>query len=83
MTGPIPELCGEVFTNALPAEDPVLYGSVTLSPDGAFEARSQHRFVLTYTCGRYGLDNTGSIRIVFRFTADGGALQMNDPSALN
>ncbi len=83
MTGPSPELRGEVFTNALPAEDPVLFGSATLSPEGAFEARSLHSFELTYICGRYGLDDTGSIRIVFRFTADGGRLQMEDPTALN
>lgn len=83
MNGPSAELRGEVFTNALPAEDPVLYGSAKLSPEGAFEARSQHSFELTYTCGRYGLDDTGSIRIVFRFTADGGDLQMDDPAALN
>jgi len=83
MKGPNPELRGEVFTNALPAEDPVLYGSARLSPEGAFEARSLQTFELVYTCGRYGLDDTGSIRIVFRFTADGGALQMHDPGGLN
>ena len=81
--GPRQELRGEVFTNALPAEDPVLYGSARLSPEGAFEARSLQTFELVYTCGRYGLDDTGSIRIVFRFTADGGPLQMTDPTALN
>ena len=32
MNGPSAELRGEVFTNALPAEDPVLYGSASLSP---------------------------------------------------
>jgi len=83
MTGPNAELRGEVFTNALPAEDPVLYGNATLSPQGSFEARSLHTFDLTYTCGRYGLDDTGSVRIVFRFTADGGPLQWNDPKGLN
>ena len=83
MKGPSQELRGEVFTNALPAEDPVLYGSATLSPEGAFEARSLQSFELTYRCGRYGLDDTGSIRIVFRFTADGGPLQMDDPQGLN
>lgn len=83
MTGPSAELRGEVFTNALPAEDPVLYGSARLSPEGAFEARSLQRFELTYNCGRYGLDDTGSIRIVFRFTADGGPLQWDDPTGIN
>ncbi|MCP4875530.1 MAG: hypothetical protein GY896_08660 [Gammaproteobacteria bacterium] len=81
MTSPEPEHCGEVFTNALPAEAPVLYGSASLSPQGAFEARSLRTFTLTYRCGRYGLDDTGSIRIVFRFTADVGPLQMTDPAA--
>ena len=83
MKGPSPELRGEVFTNALPAEDPVLYGSASLSPEGAFEARSLQTFELTYRCGRYGLDDTGSIKVVFRFTADGGPLQMDDPKGLN
>ena len=83
MTAPKQHLRGEVFTNALPAEDPVLYGSARLTPEGAFEARSLQTFELTYTCGRYGLDDTGSIRIVFRFTADGGPLQWHDPKALN
>lgn len=74
MTAPSAEPGGEVFTNALPAEDPVLLGSATLSPEGAFEARSLHTFEPTCTCGRYGLADTGSIRIVFRFTADGSPL---------
>ena len=78
-----PELLGEVFSDALPAEDPVLYGHADLAPKGRFEARSLQSFTLTYVAGRYGLDDTGSIRIVFRFTADGGPLQMTDPSALN
>ena len=78
-----PELLGEVFSDAMPAEDPVLFGYADLNPKGAFEARSLQTFTLTYVTGRYGLDDTGSIRIVFRFTADGGALQMDDPGALN
>ncbi len=49
MSAPSQELRGEVFTNALPAEDPVLYGSATLSPQGTFEARSLQTFELTYT----------------------------------
>lgn len=83
MTGPRPELMGEVFTDALPTEDPVLYGHADIQPKGAFQARSHQTFRLTYTCGRYGLDDTGSIKIVFRFTADGGDLQMTDPAAPN
>ena len=83
MSAPDPSFLGEIFSDARPATDPVLYGHADLSPKGAFEARSFQSFTLTYVAGRYGLDDTGSIRIVFRFTADGGALQMADPTALN
>ena len=81
--GPLASHVAEIFSAALPTEDAVLYGHAALTPRGAFEARSLQSFKLTYTCGRYGLDDTGSIRIVFRFTADGGALQTDDPQALN
>ena len=57
-----PEHRGEVFSDARPAEDPLLFGQADLSPKGAFEARSLQSFVLTYTAGRYGLDDTGAIR---------------------
>lgn len=80
---PIQDHMGEIFTNAFPAEDPVLYGTADLTPKGSFEARSFQTFTLTYHTGRYGLDDTGSIKIVFRFTADGGPLQTDDPSAPN
>ncbi len=83
MQGPRPELIGEVFTDALPAEDPMLYGHADIEPKGAFQARSHQTFKITYTTGRYGLDDTGSIKVVFRFTADGGDLQMADPTAPN
>ena len=83
MTVPDPRHMGEQFTEALPAEDPVLFGSANLEPKGAFEARSDQTFRLTYTAGRYGLDDTGSLKVVFRFTFDGGDLQFDDPTAPN
>jgi hypothetical protein len=49
-------------------------------PKGAVEARSLQTFKLTYTTGRYGLGDTGSIRIVFRVTADGGKLSGRLPT---
>jgi hypothetical protein len=70
---------GEIWTEAKPSADPVLYGHASLEPRGAFQARSLQTFKLTYRAGRFGLDDTGSIKIVFRFTADGGPLQMDDP----
>ena len=40
-------------------------------------------FKLTYHAGRYGLDDTGSIKIVHRYSNDWGVLQMEDPAGLN
>ena len=60
-------LVGEGGSNVEPASDPTLYGHVTL--DGQtedIEARSYQTFRLTYTVGRYGLDDTGAIRIRFK-----------------
>lgn len=60
---------------------PDLMGYATLEPAGAFEAGSWQSFVLTYTCGRFGLDDTGSIKIGFRFATDFGPVQFTDPGA--
>ena len=77
------ELVGEVWPMAVPAEDPVLYGQAELSPEGAFQVRSYQTFTLTYKVGRFGLDDNGSIRVVFRFFGDWGGLQTKDPAAPN
>jgi len=77
------ELIGDVWPQAQPGADPVLYGSVTLSPEGAFEARSLQTFTLTYRAGRFGLDDTGSIKIVHRYSNDWGRLQTEDPQDFN
>lgn len=74
------ELVGEVWPSAHPGIDPVLYGHVDLQPKGAFQARSLQTFQLVYTVGRYGIDDTGGIRVVFRFVGDHGALQTADPA---
>jgi len=76
-------LVGDVWPIAHPGEDPVLYGSASLKPDGAFEARSLQSFSLEYRVGRFGLDDTGSIKIVHRYSNDWGRLQTEDPSATN
>lgn len=60
---------------------PELMGSATLSPEGAFEAGTFQTFTLTYTAGRFGLDDTGSLKIAFRFASDMGALQFDEPTA--
>ena len=66
-----------------PGTDPVLYGHVDLSPKGEFEVRSLQTFTLTYTVGRFGLDDGGAIRVVFRVMGDTGRLQTTDPAAEN
>ena len=45
------------------------------------EARSYQTFKLVYTLGRYGLDDTGAIRVAFRAMSDFGRLQVHDPTA--
>lgn len=77
------DLVGEVFTNALPAEDPMLYGHADIEPKGGFEARSAQTFRLTYTVGRHGMDDTGSLRVVIRSVGDWGRFQTTDPKAPN
>ncbi len=76
-------LVGDAWSTAEPGADPVLYGSVTLEPSGAFEARSLQSFRLTYTAGRFGLDDTGAIKVVHRYSNDWGRLQTEDPTAVN
>lgn len=60
---------------------PDLMGSATISPSGAFEAGSLQSFTLVYTAGRFGIDDTGSIKIGFRFATDFGPVQFTDPRA--
>lgn len=76
-------LVGEGWPAVQPGADPVLYGHVDLTPKGAFEARSLQTFTLTYTVGRFGLDDSGAIRVVFRAMGDAGRLQTDDPGAPN
>ena len=62
---------------------PELMGHATIEPQGRFEAGSFASLTLTYTAGRFGMDDTASLRIVFRFAADMGRLQLDDPEAAN
>lgn len=58
---------------------PDLMGSARLEPTGAFEAGSMQSFTLIYTAGLFGIDDTGSIKIGFRFATDFGPVQFSDP----
>jgi hypothetical protein len=80
---PDSDYVGEGWTMVQPGSDPVLYGHVDLMPKGQFEVRSYQTFTLTYTVGRFGLDDTGAIRVIFRAMGDTGSLQTDDPTADN
>ena len=50
---------------------------------GGFEAGSFRGFTLTYTAGTFGIDDTGSLKIVHRFASDMGRPQFDTPAAPN
>ncbi len=58
-------------------------GSVSLSPLGSFEAGSYQTFTLVYTAGKFGIDDSGSMRICFRFASDQTRPQFDDPKRPN
>jgi len=58
-------------------------GHATVSPTGEFEAGSFQEFTVTYTAGYFGIDDTGSIKIVHRFASDMGRPQFTDPKGWN
>ncbi len=60
---------------------PELMGSATITPSGPVEAGSWQSFELVYTAGRFGIDDTGSIKIAMRFATDFGPVQFDDPAA--
>lgn len=58
-------------------------GRAEIEPRGEFEAGSLQSFTLTYTAGYFGIDDTGSIKIVHRFAGDMGRPQFTDPKGWN
>ena len=59
---------------------PDLMGTATIEPTGRFEAGSWQSFTLTYTAGKFGIDDQGGLRIGFRGHYDGSALQLDNPA---
>ena len=62
---------------------PAKMGSAVVEPVGSFEAGSYQEFTLTYTAGYFGIDDTGSLKIVHRFASDMGRPQFDNPKAAN
>ena len=77
------ELTGDIWPAAQPGSDIYAYGRATLAPTGEFEVRSFHSFTLTYTVGKFGIDDTGAIRVVFRVVSDFGRFQTDYPQDKN
>lgn len=66
----------------LPYEPGVL-GRVDIDPPAQLTAGSMASLRITYTAGRFGIDDQGSIRFLFRFASDAGRPQFDRPSAPN
>jgi len=77
-----PGTAGNWMPEMLPVP-PADAGTVTLDLQGPVEAGSFQRFTLTYTAGRYGIDDTGSVKICYRFASDMGKPQFTDPAVAN
>lgn len=62
---------------------PERMGAASLTVSGPLEAGSFQSATLVYTAGYFGIDDTGSIKIVQRFASDMGRPQLDDPKAAN
>jgi hypothetical protein len=58
-------------------------GSITLRPAGPFVAGSHAELTLTYAAGKFGIDDTGMVKISWRTTSDMGKPQFDKPAAAN
>ena len=76
------ELVGDFQPGTVPFDDDETLGRATLSAPALVTARSFATFRVTYTVGRLGLDDTGAIRIAFRFITD-LHFQTDDPTGDN
>ncbi|MEM1396214.1 MAG: DUF3604 domain-containing protein [Pseudomonadota bacterium] len=77
------DIMGDAWPDLEPGPDGSDYGTTMFSPEGRFPVRSLQSFRLVYTVGDFGLDDTGAIKIVSRWTDDGGRVQFTEPASLN
>ena len=66
--------------HAIPADR---LGTASISPTGSFEAGSYATFTLTYAAGIHGIDDSGSLRVCFRFASDQSDPQFDNPQGVN
>ena len=69
-----------VIRHAIP---PTQLGRAEIAPTGRFAAGSYASFTLTYVAGPYGIDDSGSLRVCFRFASDQGTPQFDNPAGAN
>ncbi|MEZ5910065.1 MAG: DUF3604 domain-containing protein [Hyphomicrobiaceae bacterium] len=58
-------------------------GTAVIEPAGPLEAGSFAPVTITFTAGKFGIDDTGGIKICYRTASDSGKLQFTDPRAPN
>ena len=58
-------------------------GTIALSPAGPFVAGSHAELTLTYTAGKFGIDDTGMLKVSWRTTSDMSKPQFDRPAAAN
>ncbi|MEM9249885.1 MAG: DUF3604 domain-containing protein [Pseudomonadota bacterium] len=78
-----PDQMGDVWPQAQPGADGADYGQLRFEGPTRCIVRAFETFELIYTVGQYGLDDTGAIKLVTRWTADNGPVQFSEPGAPN
>jgi hypothetical protein len=63
--------------------EPAVLGRVDIEAPGRLTAGAMASLRITYTAGRFGIDDQGSIRFLFRFASDAGRPQFDRPGAPN
>src|SRR5438067_9208042 len=68
-----------------PMESPAdgRYGSATIAPLDPVVAGEYGTWTLTYTAGKFGIDDGGAVRIALHTISDWGVGQLADPAAPN
>lgn len=65
----------------LEVDVPKMCGTCTVSPTGPVVAGSYGTWQLTYTAGEWGIDDGGTLLVLWRFATDWGTPQTEDPRA--
>jgi len=58
-------------------------GTAVLTPPGPFVAGSYQELTIVYTAGKFGIDDTGMLKISWRTTSDMSKPQFDQPAAAN